>query len=58
MYDTASEPRAPHESSEPSLEFLEQFNEKVLVKQEGRDVLKVIDLITQESYEIKGFQTP
>lgn len=30
----------------------------MLVKQEGKNILKVIDLITEESYEIKGFQTP
>lgn len=40
------------------MEFLEQFNENLLVKHEGKDVLKVIDLITQKSYEIKGFKTP
>ena len=44
MYDTAT-PEA--EEAQPNLEFLEQFNENLLVKQEGKDVLRVIDLITK-----------
>lgn len=38
-------------------EFLEQYNEKILVKYKGQN-LQIIDILTHQVTEVKDFETP
>jgi hypothetical protein len=39
------------------IEFLEQFNQKIFIKLREKN-LKIYNMLTEESIEIKQFQTP